>query len=179
MGGRWSFSGTCFHSESHATTHECFISDLPVFLLLSFSWTQTTIIFKPNNMRSLTSLPLDDDIIDRIMTFLPTFSALSATILASKHFYAIFKVHSNSIIRSVAYNITGPALYQAMRVIRYTPKQPDLQHSGTSTQTSTWVETDPVSPITAEEAILLNENAVVVKALEDLFSSRQVSLPFY
>ncbi|KAF8230080.1 hypothetical protein L208DRAFT_141033 [Tricholoma matsutake] len=125
-------------------------------------------------MGALSSLPLDDDIIDRILTFLPSFSALGATILASKHFHTIFKSHPNSVLRSVAYNVTGPALPQAMRVIRYSPKQLDSEQDSLSNTPPIrpWAETDPISPITGEEASRLTENAAIVAALEDVFSSR-------
>lgn len=113
-------------------------------------------------MRGLSLLPLDDDIVDRILTFLPDFSTLGAIILTSQHFYNVFKIHSNSIIRAVAYNITGPALPQAISLLR-SPSEPNA-----------WLETDPVSPITGLEAQSLVKNATVVAALENLFSSRQV-----
>jgi hypothetical protein len=116
----------------------------------------------------LGALPLDDDIIDRILTFLPDFSALRATILASKQFHTVFKTHPNSIIRAVAYNITGPALPQAMRVIRHP------SHSESTPSSTPWAESHPISPITGEEARNLTANAAIVSSLEDLFSSRHV-----
>jgi hypothetical protein len=126
-------------------------------------------------MRGISSLPLDDDTIDRILTFLPTFSALAATLLASKHFHTVFKTHPNSVLRAVAYNVTGPVLPQAMRVVRYSPKRTDSQQDSLSTPPPTpWGETDPISPITGEEARKLTKNAAVVASLEDLFSSRHV-----
>jgi hypothetical protein len=36
-------------------------------------------------------LPLDDDIVDRIMTFCSTFGTLKSTILVSKAFYRVFQ----------------------------------------------------------------------------------------
>ncbi|KAF9464131.1 hypothetical protein BDZ94DRAFT_1257074 [Collybia nuda] len=120
-------------------------------------------------MRSLTSLPLDDDIIDLVLTFLPNFPALGATILASKQIYNIFKIHPNSIIRAVAYNITGPALPQAMRLLRYAP--PPEPNDPAPLQ-KIWLESDPISPITNWEAHCLVKNATIVSSLENLFSSR-------
>ncbi|KAJ7841926.1 hypothetical protein B0H14DRAFT_3693301 [Mycena olivaceomarginata] len=64
-------------------------------------------------------LPLDDDIVDRIMTFCSTFGTLKSTILVSKAFYRVFQTRPKSITRAVAYNIFGPALPQALRVVRY------------------------------------------------------------
>ncbi|KAG5636179.1 hypothetical protein H0H81_008914 [Sphagnurus paluster] len=124
-------------------------------------------------MRQLTSLPLDDDIIDRILVFLPNYSTLLATILACKHFYDIFKNHPNSIVRAVSYNVTGPALPQAIRVLRYTPPDPDASaKDNENTTTSSWKEDDPISPITNEECRQLQRNAEVVNTLEDIFSTR-------
>jgi len=70
-------------------------------------------------MRNLNGLPLDDDVIDRILQFLPSFSTLYSAILTSKSFYQVYKAHPRSIIRAVAYNVIGPALPQALRAIRY------------------------------------------------------------
>lgn len=131
-------------------------------------------------MRAFSSLPLDDDIIDRILTFLPSFSTLGATILASKHFHSVFKTHPNSVLRAVAYNIAGPVLPQAMRVVRYPLKQLDSGEDSLSVQPpESWTESDPISPITADEAQRLAENAAVVASLEDLFSSRHVISPLH
>ncbi|KAJ3996684.1 hypothetical protein F5050DRAFT_1807507 [Lentinula boryana] len=68
-------------------------------------------------------LPVSDDIIDIMLLFSPTFSSLQATILTCKQFYRVFQVHPKSVIRAVAYNITGPALPQALECIRH----PDIQ----------------------------------------------------
>ncbi|KAJ6603572.1 hypothetical protein DFH09DRAFT_1301359 [Mycena vulgaris] len=68
---------------------------------------------------SLSAMPLDVDIADRIMTFSPSFSTLQSTILVSKAFYSDFQSHPMSIIRAVTYNIVGPALPEALRVVRY------------------------------------------------------------
>lgn len=131
-------------------------------------------------MRGLSSLPLDDDIIDRILIFLPNLAALSATILSSKAFHAVFKMHPNSILRAVCYNMAGPALPQAMRALRYSPPQPDsttansqqTSQQASPTLPSPWAETDSLSPISPEEARALAQNSISVNALEDLFSSR-------
>jgi hypothetical protein len=37
--------------------------------------------------------PLDDDIVDRIMTFCPTFATLQSAILVSKAFHSVFQSH--------------------------------------------------------------------------------------
>ncbi|KAF8073538.1 hypothetical protein FPV67DRAFT_751678 [Lyophyllum atratum] len=124
-------------------------------------------------MRGLNSLPLDDDIIERILTFLPNFPTLLATISSSRSFYNLFKNHPNSILRAVAYNLTGPALPQAIRVLRYSDLNNDAEtDSSEPPPPRAWQESDPVSPITNEECQDLARNAEVVNALEDLFSWR-------
>ncbi|KAJ7914354.1 hypothetical protein B0H13DRAFT_2002868 [Mycena leptocephala] len=71
------------------------------------------------SMDSYNGLPLDDDIVDRIMTFCPTSGTLQSTILVCKAFHRVFQAHPKSITRGVAYNVVGPALLQALRVVRY------------------------------------------------------------
>ncbi|KAJ7280393.1 hypothetical protein C8J57DRAFT_1464703 [Mycena rebaudengoi] len=57
-------------------------------------------------MKSLSVLPLDDDVIDLILAFSLDFEALQATILASKTIlYSVFKTHPNAIVKAVAYNM--------------------------------------------------------------------------
>jgi len=127
-------------------------------------------------MQSLDSLPLD--VIDRILLLLPTFSALRAILLSSKSFNTVFKHHPNSIIRAIAYNITGPALPQAMRLLRTTRDRNLYTVSDPPNSASNiWAETDPISQITPDERCKIVENAAVIKALEDLFSSRHFHSP--
>ncbi|KAJ7250165.1 hypothetical protein B0H12DRAFT_680943 [Mycena haematopus] len=120
-------------------------------------------------MRSYNVLPLDDDILDQIMAFCPTFATLQALILVSKAFHRVFQAHPKSITRAVAYNIVGPALPQALRAIRYpydgysTAKDP----SGMATACP---EGHNGTIITAAEQGILEENARVVGKLEDIYS---------
>ncbi|KAJ6541070.1 hypothetical protein DFH09DRAFT_1041602 [Mycena vulgaris] len=125
-------------------------------------------------MRALSALPLDDDIVDRIMTFCPTFGSLQATILVSKAFHRVFQTHPKSITRAVAYNIVGPALPQAIRVLRYpyngqydgNPGPPD---DPVEMATACPEEHEP-SVITADEKWRLQENSKVVEKLENIYS---------
>jgi hypothetical protein len=60
-------------------------------------------------MRALSALPLDDDIMDRILTFCPTFTTLRSMILVSKAFYAVFQTHPKvSRLRGVFYRHSAP-----------------------------------------------------------------------
>ncbi|KAF7332351.1 F-box domain-containing protein [Mycena kentingensis (nom. inval.)] len=70
-------------------------------------------------MRALSSLPLDDDVVDQILTYCATFDALESILLVSKQFHRTFKTHPNSIIRSVTFNMFGSALPAALRIVRY------------------------------------------------------------
>ncbi|KAJ7034269.1 hypothetical protein C8F04DRAFT_903450, partial [Mycena alexandri] len=129
-------------------------------------------------MRAFSALPLDDDIVDRIMTFCPTFSALQSTILASKAFYSIFQTHPKSIMRAVAYNIVGPALPQALRVVRYEYHNDDSDIRQAKDLTPNELaekcpEDHTPSVITAQEKRMLLENSEIVDELEDVYSFTQ------
>ena len=128
-------------------------------------------------MKGLTLLPLDDDIINRVLTLSPDFDSLKATILATKAFYGVYKAHPNSIRRAVAENVVGPALPQALRAIRY--RVPDMgEDSETEDSDAPEGETDESAPITNQEISKLVENARMFRGLEDVFSLRCVSVSF-
>ncbi|KAF5343213.1 hypothetical protein D9758_013421 [Tetrapyrgos nigripes] len=157
-------------------------------------------------MRNLNRLPLDDDIIDRILQFSPSFPTLQSAILTSKAFYNVFKAHPRSLIRAVAYNIVGPALPQALRAVRYrVPEGNDKKDdSGSETESDSDdehrdkapprspknaspsvedddeedEETDEKILITPEEIRQLTENAKVVAELQDLLSLRHKNRKF-
>jgi hypothetical protein len=112
-------------------------------------------------IRTINALPLDDDTVDRVLTFLSSFIDLRSAILSSQAFYTVFNARPSSIVEAVAYNEVGPALPQALMVLRYKTKDP-------------WPEGASLSPISCREAQFLSKNTAVVKALEDLFSSRHV-----
>ncbi|KAF8142313.1 hypothetical protein K438DRAFT_1737137 [Mycena galopus ATCC 62051] len=132
-------------------------------------------------MRALSALPVDDDIVDRIMTFCPTFGTLQSMILVSKAFYSVFQTHPKSITRAVAYNVVGPVLPQALRVVRY-PYFPQGtgearwtfdEHSDPDTIVTTCPEEHSSSVITAKEKEKLQDNAKEVETLEDIYSLTQ------
>ncbi|KAJ7938849.1 hypothetical protein B0H13DRAFT_2301499 [Mycena leptocephala] len=117
-------------------------------------------------MRALSALLRHDDIVGRIMTFCPTFDSLQSATLVSKAFYCVFQTYPKaggfSITRAVAYNIVGPALPQALRVLRY--PYPWDDEDGSSMDPITLATTcpenhDASSVITAEEKIYLQENS--------------------
>ncbi|KAJ7266192.1 hypothetical protein C8J57DRAFT_1469964 [Mycena rebaudengoi] len=135
-------------------------------------------------MRALSALPVDDDIVDRIMTFCPTFGTLQSMVLVSKAFHSVFQTHPKSITRAVAYNIVGPTLPQALRLIRYPYWNPNPdgtaeslwthnQHSDPDTMATTCPEEHGPSVITAEEKKMLQERSKEVETLEDIYSLTQ------
>ncbi|KAF8840278.1 hypothetical protein BDN67DRAFT_981179 [Paxillus ammoniavirescens] len=58
------------------------------------------------------------DIVDRILTSLPDFPALTSTILTCRAVYTVYLAHPASIQREVACNLVGDALPEAIRYVR-------------------------------------------------------------
>ncbi|KAJ7018682.1 hypothetical protein C8F04DRAFT_1150534 [Mycena alexandri] len=138
-------------------------------------------------MRALSALPLDDDIVDRILTFCPSFKSLQCMILVSKTFHRIFQTRPKSILRAVAYNhyynIVGPAFPQALRAARYPYWNPDRtqrQHEKDDPEEMATAYAEDPGPsgfyITAEdteESRWLVKNAGMVQTLENAYSLTQ------
>ncbi|KAF8171229.1 hypothetical protein K438DRAFT_2024113 [Mycena galopus ATCC 62051] len=117
---------------------------------------------------------LGDDIVDRILTFCPTFSTLQATVLTCKTFYRVFQTHPKSITHAVTCHVVGPAVSQALRVVRY-PYPDRLEdsppHSLDPIEMASACSEDFVANIiTTEEKAQLLENSKVVAELEDIYS---------
>jgi hypothetical protein len=74
-----------------------------------------------------------------------------------------------SITRSVAYNIVGPALPQALRVVRY-PYDGYTSDGDPSTMAEACPEDHDPTVITAAEKTTLQENSRVIAVLEDIYS---------
>ncbi|KAF7341798.1 hypothetical protein MSAN_02034700 [Mycena sanguinolenta] len=121
-------------------------------------------------MRSSNAFPLDDDIVSQIMGFSPDFRTLKAIILVSKAFYRVFQTHPKVITRAVAYTIVGPALPQALRVIRYPYRNYVTQEDGPIPMSAACPEDHGPPVIAPNERNMLEENASVVGKLEDIYS---------
>ncbi|KAJ7681985.1 hypothetical protein DFH06DRAFT_1159929 [Mycena polygramma] len=106
-----------------------------------------------------TRLALPHDILDRIFQWLPTFQTLSAAKLVSKTWYQVFQTHPKSIVRSVATNVLGPVA-EAIRVLRYF--RDDAANE----------DRFDIDALSQEEYRSLQENAAVVRKLEEAFSLR-------
>ncbi|THV02985.1 hypothetical protein K435DRAFT_775164 [Dendrothele bispora CBS 962.96] len=117
-------------------------------------------------------LPLNDDIVDRILTFLPSFSALRSAILTSKSFYEVFQTRPKSTIRAVSFNVVGPALPQALRMVRYNPPDYDSEEMIYDDLPQPELEDVHEAPITPKESVELIKIEETVRGLEDLFSLR-------
>ncbi|KAJ7245818.1 hypothetical protein C8J57DRAFT_1190817 [Mycena rebaudengoi] len=114
---------------------------------------------------------LSPDLIDRILSFSPTFDTLHAAILVSKSWHQVFAARSKSLVLSVATNVVGPALPQAIRLLRY-PFPEHEPNSWGEPDSEEDAEGDEISEITAEERTKLQTNASVVNKLEALFSQK-------
>ncbi|KAJ7176142.1 hypothetical protein C8R43DRAFT_975072 [Mycena crocata] len=147
------------------------------------------------SVAQLSALPVNDDIVDRILTFCPTFTTLQSTILVSKDFYRVFQTHPKSITHAVAYNIVGPPLPQALRAIRYPYSHLQNDKGGSSSSDSgsnasagedkdqdgsmdpiamatACPESDDASVLTTEEKHELQNLNRTVTRLEDIYSLR-------
>ncbi|KAJ6585572.1 hypothetical protein B0H19DRAFT_1227951 [Mycena capillaripes] len=120
-------------------------------------------------MKALGFHPLNDDIIDRILMFLPDFGTLQAAILSSKSMYLIFSAHPHSIIKAVASNLTGLAFLSAMNLVRY-QRPADADYLWVHGHATT--EPIEVGVITQEDARKLSESARIVNTFQDIYSSR-------
>jgi len=107
------------------------------------------------------------DVTDRVLASLPSFPSLRSTLLTSKSAYNVFNARPLYILSEVAYNHIGPALPQALRLVRSydAQRRPKVVPSEE--------ECVENSRITWEEAQLLAHVNKIVCGLEDLFSFRE------
>ncbi|KAJ7927179.1 hypothetical protein B0H13DRAFT_2312781 [Mycena leptocephala] len=93
--------------------------------------------------------------------------------------FLIFRFPIYCITRAVAYNIVGPALPQALRILRYpSPGNKDGSSIDPLTLATTCPEErDASSLITAKEKMCLQEDSELVEALENIYSSIPPSNP--
>jgi hypothetical protein len=105
------------------------------------------------------------DIAHRILQSSLDFTSLASFALSCKSVHSVFKEHPKSITRAVAYNVVGPALPQALFLLKYDSAQ-------------TIRDIDPVTnteiDIKPGQTAQLERNATVVHRLEDYFSLRYV-----
>ncbi|KAJ7875630.1 hypothetical protein B0H13DRAFT_2550037 [Mycena leptocephala] len=102
-------------------------------------------------------MPLGDDLMDRILTFSPTFASLQSTILVSKAFYNVYHMQPKSMTWAAAYNIADRTLWTADN------EDPD-------TMATNCPEKHAASVITSEERRRLREDSEMADTLEDIYS---------
>ncbi|KAF7333267.1 F-box domain-containing protein [Mycena sanguinolenta] len=122
-------------------------------------------------MRARSALSLDDEIVHRIFTFCPNSGTLRCMILVSKAFHKVYQANLKA-----TYNIVGPALPQALRVLRYPYETPDgvaRMEEDPDTLAADCPEDHAASVITPIELQYLEENSEVIVALEDIYSVTQ------
>jgi hypothetical protein len=83
----------------------------------------------------------------------------------------------------VAYNIVGPALTQALRVLRYPKHNPDgtlwaTDKEDPETVATTCPEEHAATVITSEEKRRLREDSEMLDALENIYSLTCVAAPY-
>ena len=106
---------------------------------------------------------LPGDVIYLIFLQLSDFSTLSSILMTSKrHFYDVYKANQTTINAAIAWNMVGPALPSAARVLfckdSPLPSEDDLRSNNRM--------------FGQRHCRALEENAVVVAKYEDLFSIR-------
>jgi hypothetical protein len=69
-----------------------------------------------------TGLPLNDDLVDYILSLSTSLQDLISVVLTSKAFYNVYRLRPHSIIQNMAWNIAGGAMPVALRCIRWTEK---------------------------------------------------------
>ncbi|KAF7789218.1 hypothetical protein EIP86_000159 [Pleurotus ostreatoroseus] len=110
-------------------------------------------------MATFGDLPLD--LLDRVLMYLPDFNTLSSVLKTCKSIYGVFQAHPKSIVQAIAFNIVGPALPEAVRLIAYE------QDSSPAEDDS---EDGSVPPFSRSDTVILSDNASVVSRLEALYS---------
>ncbi|KAJ6555350.1 hypothetical protein DFH09DRAFT_1165238 [Mycena vulgaris] len=134
---------------------------------------------------------LPSDILSHFLAASPSFDTLHAAVGVCKTWHGVFAAHPRSIMLSVARNMVGPALPQAVRVLRYpypekTPndwgtreeeeegeaEDSSATEDDTEDEDDAPKESDDIGDLSPEERMRLQKNAAIVNQLEDIFSLR-------
>ncbi|KAL1744596.1 hypothetical protein HDZ31DRAFT_38350, partial [Schizophyllum fasciatum] len=121
-------------------------------------------------MRHFTSFPLDDDVIQQILCWLPDFSSLKIAVVSCKAFHRVWSIYPIQIEHAVATNIVGSALPQALRLARYQAPEANPSDPLMAVQ---HMETDAPRRIKSFVKRYLVNDSVAVSKLEDIFSTMQ------
>ncbi len=125
---------------------------------------------------------LSDDVLEHILQCLPDFRTLRAAVLVSKRFYETYSEHPKTITRRVAWNVAGPALPQAVRLVRHPVTKRSFEEDEDEDDDEgpapldynidASVETTDGPPLTVQEQDQLSVFAECASKLEDIFSFR-------
>lgn len=121
------------------------------------------------NSGSLPAFPFNADLTDCFLMALPDFQSLQGFISSSKSVYSIFRCRQNSILGAVAQNQFGPALPQAMSLVRCLGA---THSSRLAYELQREVVLSQDLTITSAQARLLRDHAAIVRTLEDIYSWR-------
>lgn len=119
--------------------------------------------------QSLPAFLFNVDLTDCLLIALPDFQSLQAFISSSKFVYSIFRCRQNSILGAVAHGQFGPALPQAMRLVKYLG---GTHSSGLTHELFREADFSQDFTITPAQARLLRDHAAIVRTLEDIYSWR-------
>ncbi|KAG2107252.1 uncharacterized protein F5147DRAFT_698279 [Suillus discolor] len=122
-----------------------------------------------NTVHPMHSSFVNADLVECFLRFLPDFQCLASTILTSKAIYNVFQQHPRSVVRSVAYNLVGPALPQALRFIRCKNAQLYYKPVGELLGEDD-IQKNPV--LSSEDITSLVDISTSIQELESLFSWR-------
>ncbi|KAG9315864.1 hypothetical protein JVU11DRAFT_3513 [Chiua virens] len=113
--------------------------------------------------------PLDVDSTDCLLTTLHNFQSLWGFVVSCKFVYSVFRFRQNTILGAVAHNQFGPALPQAMDVVR--------RLGGTHASALVYDHQDAHCSaefvISPSQVRLLRDHAATIQALEDIYSWRE------
>ncbi|KIY63486.1 hypothetical protein CYLTODRAFT_426059 [Cylindrobasidium torrendii FP15055 ss-10] len=124
---------------------------------------------------------LPDDVLQDILEQCPDYATLSTATLLCKRLHDIAEQHPKSIAKAVATNLIGPALPQAMRVVRYRQMMSsasDTEEDGDEEECEipATVDMDAVQETIEEGLLSIEEKQTItrlsdtLKTLEDAFS---------
>lgn len=119
---------------------------------------------------------LSADTIDYILTSLTDFKSLASVLLASKSVYGVYSTRPTSIKRAVAYNVVGPALPQALRLVRCDRQEMKQLPAGELPGEDELEKNPCLSSDDIRGLVKISEQA---QELEDIFSWRCVSLLYF
>lgn len=115
---------------------------------------------------------ISSDVLDHILTSISDFPTLLSFILVTKGVHTVFESRPNSIIRTVAEHQVGPALPQALRVVRLGDDANEQSVEKKELRNLHQEKDVLTSGITRQEAWRLGQNSTVAYAFEALYSSR-------